>query len=156
MCDYSLAGVPNRLASEGESLVMNRFSTGSMGLTPPAEPTRKGRQNFWQWLTAGFAKPSCDAKEVAVCIPPGARLLMSEIPENLQRRWCVGKQEEVVFVQIGALSNSFRDAVRFFHGAQVLLQDFPSGLPVKVLSMGGETAAREVFDEDLELAHRSA
>jgi hypothetical protein len=28
MCDYSLAGVPNRLAVEGEELVVHRFPNG--------------------------------------------------------------------------------------------------------------------------------
>ena len=37
MCDYSLANVPNRLAVEGEQLVLHRFSGGSIGLTSPAE-----------------------------------------------------------------------------------------------------------------------
>ena len=154
MCDYSLAGVPNRLAAEGESLVMHRFCTGSMGLTQPYDPKPKDRRNFWQWLTAGFEKRTGKAKEVAVCVPPGARLQVSRIPGDLQRRWRVRGDEEVVFVQVGALSNSFRDAVRFFHGAQVLLQDFPSGLPVKVLSLGGEAGVRETVDEDLVVAHR--
>jgi hypothetical protein len=31
MCDYSLAGIPNRLAIEGEQLVVHQFSTGSLG-----------------------------------------------------------------------------------------------------------------------------
>ena len=34
MCDYSLAGLPNRLAVEGEQLVVHRFQTGAMGLAP--------------------------------------------------------------------------------------------------------------------------
>jgi hypothetical protein len=33
MCDYSLAGVPNRLAVEGEELQVHRFPTGALGLT---------------------------------------------------------------------------------------------------------------------------
>ena len=36
MCDYSLAGIPNRLAAEGEQLVAYRFSTRAIGLTSPA------------------------------------------------------------------------------------------------------------------------
>ena len=32
MCDYSLTGIPNRLAVEGEELVVHRFRTGSLGL----------------------------------------------------------------------------------------------------------------------------
>jgi hypothetical protein len=39
MCDYSLAHFPNRLAVEGEQLIVHRFDTLSIGLAPadPAE-----------------------------------------------------------------------------------------------------------------------
>ncbi len=37
MCDYSLMAVPNRLAQEGEELVMHRFPTGSLGLASPVD-----------------------------------------------------------------------------------------------------------------------
>ena len=37
MCDYSLCGIPNRLAVEGEELVVHRFSTGSMGMASLAD-----------------------------------------------------------------------------------------------------------------------
>jgi hypothetical protein len=32
MCDYSLYGIKNRLANEGEQLFIHRFHTGSKGL----------------------------------------------------------------------------------------------------------------------------
>ena len=32
MCDYSLAHFPNRLAVEGEQLVVHRFATRTLGL----------------------------------------------------------------------------------------------------------------------------
>jgi hypothetical protein len=35
MCDYSLAGIPNRLAAEGEQLMVFRFPTGARGLASP-------------------------------------------------------------------------------------------------------------------------
>jgi len=35
MCDYSLACFPNRLAVEGEQLVVHRFQTGALGLASP-------------------------------------------------------------------------------------------------------------------------
>ena len=35
MCDYSLQGLPNRLAGEGEQLVTHRFPTQSIGLASP-------------------------------------------------------------------------------------------------------------------------
>ena len=153
MCDYSLAGLPNRLAAEGENLVLHRFSTGSMGLTPSrdssaARPAREGFRGFLRWLAAGFKRLNANHKELAVCVPPGAHLLMRQVPENLQQRWNVRSEEEVVFTQTGAIANTFRDAVRFFHGREVLLQDFPSGVPVKVLSLG-DNPAGEVFDEQL-------
>ena len=46
MCDYSLQGIENRLAEEGEVLVVHRFHTGSKGLSSPeyrkARATREG------------------------------------------------------------------------------------------------------------------
>jgi hypothetical protein len=38
MCDYSLAGIPNRLAVEGEELVVHRFTMGPLGLASPNTP----------------------------------------------------------------------------------------------------------------------
>jgi len=38
MCDYSLAGNPNRLAVEGEELVVHPFPTGALGLASPNTP----------------------------------------------------------------------------------------------------------------------
>jgi len=35
MCDYSLSGIQNRLAVEGETLIVHQFHTGSKGLTSP-------------------------------------------------------------------------------------------------------------------------
>jgi hypothetical protein len=40
MCDYSLAHFPNRLAAEGEQLVVHRFDTFVIGLAP-SRPTLK-------------------------------------------------------------------------------------------------------------------
>jgi len=40
MCDYSLMGVPNRLAQQGEYLVTHRFRTGSLGLAPAGTCTQ--------------------------------------------------------------------------------------------------------------------
>ena len=66
MCDYSLHSINNRLAVEGEDLVVHRFITGSIGLTEPSVATRP--------MAAG-----------AVCIPPGARLALTGISEYIQQ-----------------------------------------------------------------------
>jgi hypothetical protein len=120
MCDYSLAGIPNRLAVEGEELVVHRFSTGSMGLASPcAPPTR-----WW----SGKQTP-------AVCVPPGARLILHDIPERLQHDLAVGPIEEVTFVQLSATPYQYRDAVGFQNGRAIRLQELSEGMPVRVLKM---------------------
>jgi len=127
MCDYSLASVPNRLAVVGEQLVACRFSTGSMGLTSADAFLRR------LWL-----------KETpAVCVPPGARLLLRDIPKDLQRQFDVQATEEVTFVQLSAEAYQYRDAVRFRNGREVLLQWLRCGQCVEVLSLCSEDSREE-------------
>lgn len=144
MCDYSLCGIPNRLAVESEELVVHRFSTGSMGLASMAdlrvcEQIKKAipRKTFWQKVKAFFEQPSQVATPPAVCIPPGARLIARNIPADLQRRFHVSQEEAVVFTQISSEFNSYRDAIRFPGGCEVRLQDLREGMPVHVLSLEG-------------------
>jgi len=142
MCDYSLCGIPNRLAAEREELVVYRFSTGSIGMASLAdlrvcEEIRKAvpRKTFWQAVKAFFEEPSQVATPPAVCIPPGARLMVRNIPEDLQRRFRIGQEEAVVFTQLSSEFNSYRDAIRFRGDREVRLQDLREGMPVQVLSL---------------------
>ena len=142
MCDYSLCGIPNRLAAEREELVVYRFSTGSIGMASLAdlrvcEEIRKAvpRKTFWQAVKAFFEEPSQVATPPAVCIPPGARLIVRNIPEDLQRRFRIGQEEAVVFTQLSSEFNSYRDAIRFRGDREVRLQDLREGMPVQVLSL---------------------
>ena len=88
MCDYSLMGVPNRLAVEGEQLVMYKFRTGSLGLASPLDvepvnpPTEQPR-SFWARVISFFNPPEHHSVQ-AVCIPPGAQLV-EDIPASLQQ-----------------------------------------------------------------------
>jgi hypothetical protein len=127
MCDYSLAGIPNRLAVEGEQLVVHRFPA-SLGLASPCEPTA----HAWSNKTTP-----------AVCIPPGARLLLRDIPEDLQSHFHVGGDEEVTFVQTSANAYQYRDAVRFKNGQEVLLQKLRCGQRVDVLCLSGSESVQE-------------
>jgi hypothetical protein len=142
MCDYSLMAVPNRLAHEGEELVTHRFPTGSLGMASPAdvraatEPRPTVEQTFWQKIRAFFDPPAAPAV-CAVCLPPGARLLISDIPARFQQQWSVSGEEEGVFTQLTAAANTYRDAVRFAGGREVRLQDFREGMRVRVLDMFG-------------------
>ena len=122
MCDYSLAHFPNRLAVEGEQLVVHRFDTLAIGLAP-AYPSLKERI-FPTTLPA-------------VCVPPGARLLLSDIPAYIREELSVSEVEEVTFVEQTAEAFRFRDAVRFSDGQEVLLQLLQPGQRVDVLSVCG-------------------
>jgi hypothetical protein len=140
MCDYSLMAVPNRLAREGEDLVAHRFPTGSLGLASPADlkrpaaPKPPARRGFW-CAVKDFFNPPRTAPVCAVCIPPGARLRLSDIPVSLQREFGVGAVEDVTFTQITATVNSYRDAVRFGNGREVRLQELREGQAVTVLDL---------------------
>lgn len=148
MCDYSLHTYPNRLATDGEDLVVHRFGAGSLGLASPADlapvisASKSAPGTPWSRLISWFLgrNPKWEAEKrvPAVCIPPGARLVLSDIPKNLQRELGVGEVEEVQFVETTAEVNTYRDAVRFKNRRQALLQQLREGQRVRVLSVGVE------------------
>jgi hypothetical protein len=131
MCDYSLAHFPNRLAAEGEELVVHRFNTGTLGLAPACSSLRQV-----------FSPDSTPA----VCVPPGARLLLRDIPERIQQALNVGSVEEVTFVEQSADVFRYRDAVRFANGRETLLQHLACGQSVLVLRL--DAAESEVGESE--------
>lgn len=144
MCDYSLHTFPNRLAADGEDLVVHRFAAGSLGLTSPADlgPVISAAgdapflswSRFKRWFQGYSPRWEAQNRIPAVCVPPGARLVVRDIPKRLQREMGVSETEEVVFVQITAEVNAYRDAIRFQNSRQVLLQELREGQRVRVLS----------------------
>jgi hypothetical protein len=145
MCDYSLGGLPNRLAMDGEELIVHRFPTHSIGLASAADlqimKIREARlrdQNLWQRISGLFVQGSDCRRVPAVCVPPGARLMLKGIPLDLRCRWSVGVDESVLFTQTSAEVNTYRDALRFPTGRQVLLQELREGMRVTVVSLGGD------------------
>jgi hypothetical protein len=153
MCDYSLMNVPNRLAREGEELVAYRFATGSMGLAsymdlhPNVDPPVPSKRTFWSMVKQVLEPPTASPVP-AVCIPPGARLILRDIPEQLQRELGVEPTEEVVFTQLTAASHRYRDAVRFRNGQEVLLQWLREGQRVKVLALGPDDHVDDTLPEE--------
>jgi hypothetical protein len=142
MCDYSLMGVPNRLGVEDEELVLHRFRTGTMGLASPADlivaesPAQWSLRSTLRSIKAFFDPP--EAKVCAVCIPPGATLVLEEIPGSVQMAFGVGPIERVKFFQLTTnVSGTHRDAVRFDNGREVRLQDLSEGTRVVVMSLEG-------------------
>jgi hypothetical protein len=141
MCDYSLCGLPARLANEGEQLVLHRFRSGSMGLAPQPDlvaPEPKTQpKNFWGKVKRFLFEDAPGSVEpMVVCMPPGAELILKGIPADLQCRWCVGEEEHAFFVQTNATAYNYRDAVRFWNGNETLLQSLPAGIRVVVVSLG--------------------
>ena len=157
MCDYSLMAVPNRLAREGEELIAHRFPTGSLGLASPADLQRPAaptiRRSFWTALKE-FFQPAETAAVCAVCIPPGARLRLEDIPVRLQSELCISAAEDVTFTQLTAAAHSYRDAVRFSNGREVRLQELREGQRVRVLDLSSaeELDLDRLREESPELA----
>jgi len=153
MCDYSLMAVPNRLAQEGEELVTHRFPTGSLGLASPGDIARAAiaaapvRKTFFGMLKEFFNPPAA-SPVCAVCIPPGARLRLQNVPQRLQQSLGVSGCEEVTFTQLSAAANTYRDAVRFANGRDLRLQELREGMQVTVLDL---SSAEELDLEALRL-----
>jgi hypothetical protein len=161
MCDYSLHVYPNRLAADGEELVLHRFGRVSIGLASPSDlrpiitasscdPTSKKSWSWTaikEWFLANSPQGQPDKRTPAVCVPPGARLLLKDIPKGLQRELGVGQVEEVKFVEISAEVNTYRDAVHFKNGRQLLLQALREGQRVTVLSLTPEEVGESAFSD---------
>jgi hypothetical protein len=138
MCDYSLHGIENRLAKEGEVLVVHRFYSGSKGLTSPEylKPTEQPK-GFMAVLKRMFAAQS---SVCAVCIPDGAQLMLGGISPALQQAHDLCTTEAVTFRQLSANAGTYRDAVEFRNGVKVRLQDLEEGQGVEVLALSSEKA----------------
>ena len=140
MCDYSLGGLPSRLAVEGEELMVHRFPTHSIGLASAVDFQPKScgpaERNIWRSIRNFFVSTFDCPKVTAVCVPPGAFLILRGIPADLQEKWNVGQEEGVRFAQTGVEVNTYRDAFSFRNGRQVSLQHLREGMPVKLVSLG--------------------
>jgi len=112
MCDYSLEAYQSRPAAVGEKLTLERFPSGSIGFA---------------------SGQSCD---LAVCVPADAQLRLEGISEAVQKEHGVGPIEEVVMTRLEA--GSYKDAVRFANGKEVLLQRLDSGLTAVLVASSAD------------------
>lgn len=159
MCDYSLMSVDNRLAVCGEELMVHRFEIFSRGLASVAdvEAVKRAQQpprTFLEKVKRALFPPD-PPQCPAVCIPPGARLLLQDIPERLQHELNLDSAEqEVVFTQID--TTGYRDAVRFANGAEVLLQRLSERQRVRVLALSSEEDEESLAEESVVVRHAMA
>ncbi len=147
MCDYSLYTVKNRLACESDDLVLHRFDTGSLGFCAADELQQemnrsalaRGWSSFVSWL---FPRKRCGL--TAVCVPPGARLMVSEAPKAAPPSLKELALETVQFAQLSERSYAYRDALRLPDGETVLLQRLPEGLRVVVVALSPEEVPAKI------------
>jgi hypothetical protein len=120
------------------------------------DPVPVARRSFWCAVKEFFNPPKADPVP-AVCIPPGARMQLQDIPARLQHELGVGPVEEVTFTQISASVNSYRDAVRFLNGREVRLQELREGQRVVVLdlSLAEELDLERLREERAEFHYRA-
>lgn len=150
MCDYSLMSLSNRLAVCGEELVVHRFEHGTLGMASAAEidnlpkiENQPAKAGFLARLIQ-FLYPPVPQQCTAVCVPPGAHLLLRDIPVEQQRKLNLSSDtQEVIFTEIG--TTGFRDAVRFPDGTELLLQKLKEGQRVRILALSSEEYFRAEF-----------
>ena len=78
------------------------------------------------------------ARFPAVCVPPGARLLLDGVPRNVQTSLQLASSEVVVFADISDRSYVYREALLLPDKTRVLLQDLPEGVHALVVALSSE------------------
>ena len=122
MCDYSLESAARRDAAVGDQLKTARIGVhGTIGLVSRNDPA------------------------TAVCLLPGARLVVSGIPAGLQQHWDVGEAAIATFRKRDE-RDAYQRPMGFYHdgvafdGAPdklVLFQEFPLEIEVSVETIPG-------------------
>lgn len=133
-----LMALPNCLAVCGEDLVVHRFELGTVGsaaseVCQSGESERAASGSYWSKLKRKFSPP-VPSTCTAFWVPPGARLLVRDFPEPLQRIFSLkGPVHKVRFTQIGTAG--YHDAIPLCNGAELLLQRLIEGQRVRVLAI---------------------
>src|SRR5258708_5485762 len=83
-----------------------------------------------------FAAPH-SSPVAAICVAPGALLIVKDIPARLQRKWGIWSEEGAMFVWTKGAANSYCDTMQFQNGRRIRLHDLWEGQRVEVLSFSG-------------------
>lgn len=138
MCDFSLEHFASRDAKVGDALI-----TRALG----------------EHDTIGFTAP--DDPDVAVCLLPGTRLVVTDAPDALRSDYSLSVGDSATFAQrtLPEGTVSYRDGLVFDHhieGEPILLQNLLAGLAVTVEMIPGaaltEAPAVETVERVLEPA----
>src|ERR1700688_697453 len=139
MCDYSLYEFPNRLAREGEELVTYRFPLGSLGLASPRDVEntqgKSSGKRLWGTVRSLSAGSSYWSKVCAICVPPGSRVILKDIPAQMQKDLGLCPEEGGKFIETSVDVFRHRDAIQLANGIVIPLQHLHEGQRVEVLSL---------------------
>ncbi len=114
MCDYSLEMYGSRPAREGETYVTTRFPSGSIGFASAGDP------------------------KTAVCMQCDTKLMLTDIPDDLQKAHGLGPEAQVVFAQ--AETGLYRDGLKLPSGQFVSLQALRPGIGAYVTDLLDQAA----------------
>jgi hypothetical protein len=84
-------------------------------------------------------------------VPPGARLLLRDIPRRLQAQLGLRETEEATFIQIDALPGRHRDALRFANHQETILQRLAEGQRLQVTYLPWDDEPEGSRREEMEL-----
>jgi hypothetical protein len=120
-----------------------------MGLVSPVELEKaQGKENvqskpsdggYWgparsPWELSRY-RLSDQSSVCAVCVPPGARLILKDISPLMQRDLGLGPEEGGKFIQTSAEAHRHRDAIQFANGLVIPLQHLHQGQRIEILSL---------------------
>lgn len=139
----SLRSARNRSARQGEELVVQRFDMGSLGFVSvdDLEQLKQKEYGAWEELLGWLFPISMNITRV--CVQPGAHLLLTNVPRNVQQALEIGASEEVVFRQISGRDYSYHAALMLPDGTQVLVQDLCEGVRATVLCLPADASAHK-------------
>jgi hypothetical protein len=122
MCDYSLLVYPNRLAVEGDELVVHRFGRASLGLASPSDlrlvinasscQTTSKKPWSWvaikKWFLATRPQGQPDKSTPAVSLPPRAKFIEICAEANTYRDRCVSRTAANFYCKLSPRDNESR------------------------------------------------
>jgi hypothetical protein len=149
MCDYSLYTTKNRLAEQGEVLIVHRFHSGSIGLTSAEylKPVERAR-GVIAILKRMFV---LESDECAVCVPDGARLRLRGTSKMLREVHGVSAPETATFRQLSAKAATYRDAIELKNGVRISLQELEEGEILEILALSSSSEETWVLEPAVRL-----
>jgi len=125
MCDYSLEMYASRPAREGEIYVTTRFPSGSIGLAAPGDCT------------------------TAVCVSYGTRLMLENLPIDLQETLGISAVEDIVFTRLD--SGLHHDGIKFANGSEMPLHRLGAGVLASLVDVEKPVAKKIEHEAPVEL-----